>query len=456
MEIQEEFEGYLEYLCEALGHKDRHVGLKDYCRGLMLPLERKSIEPLAAHAEPLQVQSKHQSLHHFVAKSGWTDKAVLERTRQWVIPWLGLEEGCYWIVDDSGHPKQGKHSVGVGHQYCGQLGKTANCQVAVSLSLASTRGSVPIAYRLYLPKEWCDDKTRRWACGVPEEVTFVTKPQIALQQMQAACEAGIVPGVVLADAAYGDDTQFRDGVTALGLPYVVGVRPATTAWTQDIQPLPPKPWCGRGAKPSLLRTAQGHQPLTVKELAMGDAMRYEQVTWRNGSNTPLSSRFACLRVQAAHRTQLSKELRAEEWLLVEWPEGDDEPARYWFSTAPADATLAQLVFVAKMRWRIERDYEDLKQEFGLSHYEGRNWTGFHHHATLCIAAYAFLMYRRLRYDDVKKNGIRSQASALPKDYLPRGQSTGATSCPGFHPHLAPAHRARHRSHPPAMSLLWAR
>lgn len=453
MELQEEFEGYLGHLCEALRHQDRHAAMKDYCRGLMLPIERKSIEPLAAHTAPLQVQAQHQSLHHFVAKSAWSDAAVLERTRQWVMPWLGLEDGCYWIVDDSGHPKQGKHSVGVEHQYCGQLGKTANCQVAVSLSLASARGSLPIAYRLYMPREWAEDEVRRQTCGVPEEVMFATKPQIALQQIQAARQAEVTPGVVLADAAYGDDTQFRDGLTELGLPYVVGVRPATTVWTPDILPLPPKPWSGRGAKPTLLRTGPGHQPITVKELAMSGAVRYEQVTWRDGSNTALSSRFACLRVRAAHRTHLSKNLRAEEWLLVEWPDGDAEPARYWFSTGPAEATLGQLVFVAKMRWRIERDYEDLKQEFGLSHYEGRGWTGFHHHATLCIAAYAFLMYRRLRHNDVKKNSARSETPALPRDYVPRGQPTRAAPRTGFDPNPAPAHRARHRPGTAAMPLL---
>jgi SRSO17 transposase len=376
----------------------------------------------------LQVQAKHQSLHHFVAKSPWSDAGILERVRQWVAPWLGLEEGCYWIVDDSGHPKQGKHSVGVTHQYCGQLGKTANCQVAVSLSLASARGSVPIDYRLYLPREWAEDGVRRRICAVPEEIEFATKPQIALEQIRSACEAGVRPGVVLADAAYGDETAFRDGVTESGLPYVVGVRPGTTVWTENIQPLPSKPWSGRGAKPILLRTAPGHEPITIKALAMSGTLHYTEVTWRDGSNASLRSRFACLRVRAAHRTHLRDSLRAEEWLLVEWPEGEAEPTKYWFSTAPADATLEQLVFVAKMRWRIERDYEDLKQEFGLSHYEGRGWTGFHHHATLCIAAYAFLMYQRLRLNDAKKNFSRPQAPALPKDYVPRGQPARATSC----------------------------
>lgn len=183
---------------------------------------------------------------------------------------------------------------------------------------------------------------------------------------------------------------------------------------------------GTCSYPVLLRTGPGHEPVTIKALAMNGAMHYEQVTWRDGSNAVLWSRFACLRVRAAHRTHLSTTLRAQEWLLVEWPEGDAEPAKYWLSTAPADATLGQLVCVAKMRWRIERDYEDLKQEFGLSHYEGRSWTGFHHHVTLCIAAYALLMYRRLRHHDTQKNSVRPKTPALPEGYVPRGQSAGAT------------------------------
>lgn len=449
--MKEEFGEYLEHLCEALDHQDRHVALKDYCRGLMLPLERKSIEPLAAHTAPLQVQAKHQSLHHFVAKSMWSDEAVLKRTRQWVIPWLGLEQGCYWIVDDSGFPKKGTHSVGVGHQYCGQVGKTTNCQVAVSLSLASVQGSLPIAYQLYLPQKWAEDAARRQAGGVPKEIEFATKPRIALEQIRSACRDGVRPGVVLADAGYGDETAFRDGITELGLPYVVGVRPGTTVWTQDILPLPPKPWSGRGNKPTRLRTAPDHEPITIKELAMSSAVRYEQVTWREGSNTALSSRFACTRVRAAHRTNAS--LRPEEWLLIEWPKGATEPAKYWFATGPDNATLAQLVLIAKMRWRIERDYQDLKQEFGLSHYEGRNWTGFHHHATLCIAAYAFLMYQRLRYDGVKKNSVWTKMPALPKDYIPRGQATHTAACSGFDPNVTSTHRTHYRSNINAMSLL---
>jgi len=449
-----EFDGYLEYLCEVLGHADRNAGLMDYCRALMLPIERKSVEPLAAHMDPLHVRSKHQSLHHFVADSEWSDQAVLGRVRDWVIPTLGIEAGCYWIVDDSGHPKYGKHSVGVAHQYCGNLGKTANCQVAVSLSLATERGSVPIDYRLYLPKEWAKDATRRSKTGVPKEVTFATKPEIALAQLQAAMDAGIPPGVVLADAAYGDDTAFREGITALGLPYMVGIRPATTVWAPGVEPLPPKRWSGHGAKPKLLRRGPGHQPIGVKALAMSiPPDQYRNVTWRDGTNTALTSRFTCLRVRPAHQSHLATTMRPEEWLLIEWPQGDVEPAGYWLATAPADATLEQLVFVAKMRWRIERDYRELKQEFGLSHYEGRNWRGFHHHATLCIAAYGFLTAHRLTHDDSKKNGAEPKTSALPGDYVPRGRPASPTSRAGLDQDSSLRHRSRYRQQTSSVSLL---
>lgn len=454
MELLGEFDAYLERLCGVLGHADRNAGLVDYCRGLMLPIERKSVEPLAAHTDPLHVRSKHQSLHHFVADSDWSDKAVLGEIRDWVVPTLGLEDGCYWIVDDSGHPKYGTHSVGVTHQYCGNLGKTANCQVAVSLSLASERGSVPIAYQLYLPQEWVEDTARRDKADVPMAITFATKPQIALAQLQAATSAGIPPGVVLADAAYGDDTAFRDGITALGLPYVVGIRPATTVWALGAEPLPPKTWSGRGAKPKRLRRGPGHEPIAVKDLAMSiSRSEYAKVTWREGTNAALTSRFACLRVRPAHRVHLATTVRPEEWLLIEWPAGDEEPANYWLATAPNDATLAQLVFVAKMRWRIERDYRELKQEFGLSHYEGRNWRGFHHHATLCIAAYAFLTAHRLTHDDPKKNGTKPEMLALPPDYIPRGRPASATARTGLHQDTPPRNRSSNRQQTSPLPLL---
>jgi SRSO17 transposase len=318
--------------------------------------------------------------------------------------------------------------VGVARQYCGQLGKQDNCQVAVSLSLATELGSVPIAYQLYLPKDWANDPERRRVAGVPEHLAFATKPEIALEQLRGAVESGVPPGVVLADAGYGDETAFRDGMTELGLLYAVGIRPGTTVWAPGISPLPPIPQSGRGRPSTLLRRGPGHEPTAVKALAMGlPSAAYQQVSWREGTNTVLSSRFTALRVRPAHRDYWRSEQRAEEWLLIEWPEGDAEPLKYFLSTAPSDATLEQIVFVTKMRWRIERDYQELKQEFGLGHYEGRGWQGFHHHATLCIAAYGFLIDQRLNLRGSKKNSTRPEILALPDDYIPRG--SGAHTAP---------------------------
>ena len=448
------FDEYLDYLCAALGHADRNGGLMDYCRGLMLPIERKSVEPLAAHTDPLHVRSKHQSLHHFVADSEWLDGAVLARVRDWVVPTLGLEQGCYWIADDSGHPKYGKHSVGVGHQYCGNLGKTANCQVAVSLSVASERGSLPIDYRLYLPKEWAEDTTRRTKAGVPETIAFATKNAISLAQIRAAKEAGVTPGTVLADAAYGDDTAWREGLSELGLPYMAGIRPATSVWAPGVEPLPPKEWSGRGARPKRLRRAPGHEPTDAKSLALAlPDNAWHAITWREGTNAPLSSRFACVRVCPAHQSHLASAMRPEEWLLVEWPDGDAEPLKYWLSTGPSDATLEQLVFVAKMRWRIERDYRELKQEFGLSHYEGRNWRGFHHHATLCIAAYGFLTASRLTHAPSQKNAAKPEMLALPSDYVPRGRPPSPAPRARLDQYASPDHRQAHRSATATLPLL---
>ena len=447
MEAFKEFERFIAHLSEGLGHADRHAGLKGYCTGLMLPLARKSVEPMAASLEPQRVSARHQALHHFVAKSEWSDAALLERVRDWVAPSLGLQDGCYWIVDDTGFPKKGRHSVGVARQYCGQLGKQDNCQVAVSLSLASTQGSVPVAYQLYLPQDWADDPVRRQAAGVPEEVAFTTKPAIALEQMRRAITQGVRPGVVLADAGYGDETAFRDSLTALGLLYAVGIRPATTVWAPSTAPLPPKAWVGRGVKPTKLRREPGNEPVSVKALAMGLAPQaWQTVTWREGTNAELSGRFAALRVRPAHRDYLQTTLRAQEWLLIEWPEGEKEPVKYFLSTAPEYASLAQLVFVAKMRWRIERDYQDLKQDFGLGHFEGRGWRGFHHHASLSIAAYGFLMAQRLTMPsrseaEVKKNFAQRQSSGVPEDFVPRGSPARPAPCARLH-HDA-AHCAEH-------------
>ncbi|MDO8778234.1 MAG: IS701 family transposase [Burkholderiaceae bacterium] len=380
------------------------------------------------------------------------------RVHDWVMPCLGLDRGCYWIIDDTGFPKKGKHSVGVARQYCGQLGKQDNCQVAVSLSLASVQGSIPIAYQLYLPKDWAADPVRRKAAGVPETQAFATKPTIALEQIRQAIGRGVPMGVMLADAGYGDETAFRDGITALGMLYAVGIRPGTTVWAPGTASLLPKAWVGRGIRPTKLRREPGNEPLTVKALAMAlPPQAWNTLSWREGTNSDLSGRFAALRVRPAHRDYLGTQMRLEEWLLIEWPEGEDEPAKYFLTTAPEEATLAQMVFVAKMRWRIERDYQDLKQEFGLGHYERRGWRGFHHHASLSIAAYGVLRAQRLKAGGSdatgKKNFAERQVPAVLKDYIPRGSPTGAASHTGFDHDFATALKHRTRKRPGTLSAL---
>jgi SRSO17 transposase len=264
-----DFDHYLDHLAPALGHGDRVSGLKDYCTGLMLPLDRKSVEPLAAHLDPLHVSAKHQAMLHFVGQSDWSDEAMLDRVFAWVEPLMArAAPAWFWIVDDTGNPKKGKHSVGVARQYCGQVGKQDNCQVAVSLSLATEAASVPIAWRLYLPQQWCDDARRRQVAGVPESVTFATKPELALHHIWAAKTAAVPVGVVLADAAYGNECAFREALEAMELRYAVGVGPATSVWAPGTAPLPPRPYGGRGIRPTALQRGPGHEPVAVKELAL--------------------------------------------------------------------------------------------------------------------------------------------------------------------------------------------
>lgn len=450
-----EFERYMNQLCQVLGHADRGAGFVDYSRGLMLPIERKSVEPLAAHTDPWHVSAKHQSLHHLVAQSDWSDAAVLNAVREWVRPALKLAQGSYWIVDDTGLPKKGRHSVGVARQYCGQLGKQDNCQVAVSLSLASAHGSVPMAWRLYLPQEWASDPERRKKAGVPAQIEFATKPQIALEQIREAKAAGVPAGVVLADAGYGNETHFRESLSELGLKYCVGVQPGTSVWTPERAPLPAKPSrSGKGRPATRLRRGRGHQPISVKALAAQlPPHAWRTVSWREGSNAPLSSRFASLRVRAAHRDWKRREVREEEWLMIEWPESEAQPVHYWLCNLPASMALRARVNVAMMRWRIERDYQELKQEFGLSHYEGRGWRGFHHHATLCIAAYGFLMQQRLQGRGTKKNSAQPKATDLPAGYAPRGSRKSSAPRAGLDRHVALSARPRHHPGAGPMSML---
>jgi SRSO17 transposase len=261
---------------------------------------------------------------------------------------------------------------------------------------------------------------------------------------------------VLADAAYGNDTSFRESLTELGLRYSVGIHPTTSVWPPGVEPLPPRVKKRVGRPGKLLRRGRGHKPCSVKQLARSLSPRaWREVSWREGTNATLRSRFAAVRVRAASRDYWRATVRDEEWLLIEWPRAEREPIKYVLSTLSADTSLKELVAKTMMRWRIERDYQELKQEFGLSHYEGRGWRGFHHHATLCIAAYGFLLGQRLSGGGEKKNSARSPSPLLPEGYRPRGSPQGAAPRTRLHRDAPPSALARHRAAARPLPLLRA-
>jgi SRSO17 transposase len=421
-------QSYLDALTRCTGHADRVVPMENYTKGLLLPLERKSVEPMAARLAPGHVRQMHQSLHHIVADAAWSDTALLEQVREQVLPAMMQRHGLLaWVVDDTGFPKKGSHSVGVARQYCGQVGKQENCRIAVSVSLATEQASLPVRYQLYLPESWASDPELRKKAGVPEEIRFQTKPEIALGHIRSLLDEDVQRGVVLADAAYGNDHNFREQLESLELQYVVGIQSSTSVWPPGTAPLPPRPRSVTGRPTSLLRRDKHHQPLTVKELALclspGDLRR---VSWREGTRGTMRSRFARLRVRAAHRDYWRSEPHPEQWLLIEWPSSEKEPTKYWLANLPESIALRRLVLLAKQRWIIERDYQELKQELGLGHFEGRGWRGFHHHASLSIAAYGFLVRERCLFPPppasppLRAADLRLHLPRREANYTPRG------------------------------------
>ena len=402
-----------------------------YCKGLLLPGERKSVEPLAARLAPGNVRRMHQSLHHVVAVAPWSDEALMGAVREHVLGAMSKSGPLVaWIVDDTGLPKKGKHSVGVARQYCGQTGKQDNCQVAVSLSVATWQASLPIAYGLYLSEAWTNDVERREKAGIPAEIRFQTKLEIALEQIRSALAHGVSRATVLADPAYGNDTEFRSKLADMELSYVVGVQSTTTIWPPGSAPLAPAPsQGGRGRPAKRLRRDPEHGPISAKQMALNlPATAWRTVTWRQGARRPLRSRFARVRIRPAHRDHKLSRPREPEWLLIEWPDGEPQPRKYWMSNLGEKIALRNLVALAKQRWIIERDYQELKQELGLGHFEGRGWRGFHHHATLTIAAYGFLVAERSRFSPSARSGhLGLPTPELPPQFQPRGARTARTA-----------------------------
>ena len=426
-EAAERLEGYLERLGAAIGHADRREPLRAYVTGLLLPGERKSVEPMAARIDPRHVRARHQSMHHLVASAPWDARAVLRRARDYALEPLERHAPVgAWVSDDTGMPKKGRKSVGVARQYCGPLGKQDNCQVAVTVSLVNAVMSVPAAYRLYLPEAWAKDRRRCGAAGIPKEVKFQKKWEIALEQIDQLLAEDLPRAPVVADAGYGTATEFRDGLTARQLLYAVGVSEEVTVWPEGREPrapAPPQPH--RPGRPAqLLRRSAEQRPIAVHQLALGlPAKSWRAVRWREGTKGTMTSRFAAVRVRAAHRDYYRTAPRALEWLLIEWPAAEKQPTKYWLSTVSDTVSIKELVRLVKIRWRIERDYQEMKDELGLDHYEGRGWRGFHHHGVLCIAAYAYLAAERARLPPPAPLAFLKPAP-VPTGFRPRG-SAGA-------------------------------
>lgn len=377
-------ESYFDEIGAKLGNDSRRKSFAIYAMGILGDGERKSVEPIAARAcaDPRTADAAHQSLLHFVSNARWSDEEVRRVAASQAIGAI-TEHGPIeaWIVDDTGLLKQGTHSVGVQRQYTGSAGKITNCQIAVSLSVATRDDHAPIDFELYMPQSWIDDRKRRREARVPDALEFKTKPQLAMQMMRRAVKAKIPRAVVLADAAYGSSVEFRQCARELGLHFAVGVDPKTTVWLLD----------------DASTRSEGAASVRDIASALDELGEFRRCTWRQGTKTDLSARFAARRVIPAYEdASLPAEEREELWLLVEWRDGEAEPSNYFLSSLPKRMTKKQLIRIVMQRWRTERVYEDLKGELGFDHFEGRSFPGWHHHVSVVLCCYAFVIAERVR------------------------------------------------------------
>ena len=423
--LDRELSAYLESMVADIGRPERRRAMELYVTGLLLDGDRKSTQPMAIRLakETAEAEALRQRLQQCVSISSWSDDELFRRLALKLDRELpGIEA---YVVDDTGFAKKGTRSVGVARQYSGTLGRTDNCQVAVSLHLAGARGSGCIGMRLYLPEEeWALDKKRSAAAGVPGEVEFRTKWQIALEQLDGALAAGVRQHLVLADAGFGDATEFRTGIEDRGLSYVVGVSGVPTIWRPGVTPAVPNP--SKVGRPSTHPAAR-QAPVSLGDFARElSPSKFRTVGWREGSKGSMQGCFCAFRVYSAERrTKKTRPALAPVWLIIEQTGEKKRPFKFFFSNLPANSSLKRLVTLVKLRWRIERDYQEMKQELGLDHFEGRTWRGFHHHATLCAVAHGFLALRR---------------ALSPPIQGPVDASRGSTP-------LASASRAPHRSVP---------
>jgi SRSO17 transposase len=363
--------------------KDQRASFATYAFGILGDGERKSVEPIAARAcgDPEACVRLHDRLLYFVRDGAWSDRDVRREASRYVIEAMAAREpvAC-WIIDDTGMLKQGKHSPGVQRQYTGSAGKIANCQIAVSLCVATADEQVPIDMELYLPESWTSDRARRRVARIPDSVVFKTKTELAIDMISRAVDDGIPGEVVLADAFYGRSHIFRDFVRLKGLDYAVAIDGDTGVWLLDED----------GRHPEAIHVS--HLGVQLGEAA------FRKITWRDGTRpkAKLSSRFVFRRVKPAYDDRSEPMLREPVWLVIEWPEGEKAPTKYFLTTLRRRQTKKQIVRTIKERWKTERAYQELKGELGFDHYEGRSFVGWHHHVTVVLSCYAFVVAERVR------------------------------------------------------------
>lgn len=380
---------FAEEMYGSLARCDQRAKGEQYVRGLLLEGRRKSIQPMAARL----ADGDEQGLQQFITDSPWDDMPVRRRLARRMTREI---EPQGWVIDDTGLPKDGRCSPGVGHQYCGALGKTANCQVLVSVNAATDRASCPLGWRLFLPAAWDHDSERRAKAKIPDTARHIPKWQLALGIVDELIAWGLPRRVVQADGGYGDITAFRVGLQERDLEYVVQVKGTTSARPADAAPITPS-YRGTGRPPGA-RYPDKPQSLCDLALAAGHGSTCA-IGWREGDRGPLSGSFVALRVRPANDAQRQHDgVLPRCWLLADWPDGKDQPVKYWLSNLPADTPIAALVAAAKLRWRVEHDYRELKQCVGLDHYEGRTYRGLQHHLTCVTVAHAFLTITRLHRD----------------------------------------------------------
>ncbi len=389
-EARERLVEFVEQVVAELPHPRQRENALLYVRGLVEYGGRKSLQPTLFRLG--EDAARYESLQQFLADSPWDPTLLVRACAERVAPELAVSG---WIVDDTGVAKDGRHSPGVKRQYSGTLGKIGNCQITVSVhAVAQAGGSLPLGWALYLPEEWCADAERRGRAKIPAEVEFRTKPQLARALCEQAAGWHLPAAPILADQAYGDDTAFRRGLQAEGLEYVVAVSPQLGVFpAETVFALPEGK--GRGRPPSVPRPDR--KPESVRALALGlPAAAWQRLACRRTpAGEEVSSRFACVRVAAAHAVVSDHQPPRQEWLVLEWPEGEEAPCDYWLSNLPADTSPERLARLARLRWAVELDYRQLKGELGLDHYEGRSYLGFHHHCALVTCAHAFLTLERL-------------------------------------------------------------